>query len=58
LQLLEDRGVGRAVLGIELIALFVPVQLANVVEDCGSHLHIGASERLLGDPRLCGDGGE
>jgi hypothetical protein len=32
--------------------------LANVVEDGGSHLYIGASERLLGDPRLCGDGGE
>jgi hypothetical protein len=43
---------------VELVALVVPVHLADVVEDRGSHLGIGVGERLLSNPRLCGDGGE
>lgn len=49
LQILDDRDVGRAVRGVELVALFGPVHVADVVHDGGLHLCVGAIQRLLGE---------
>ena len=47
MQLLEDRGIGRAVVDVELVARLSRVHLADVVNDGGLHLGVGAGKRLL-----------